>query len=82
MRYLLILPLLILPLALAACDGVADDEPDLAVATFEATLQGALDVRLSGEAWLVESPLFNVPSLDELDGPSRGIHCHHDLAGC
>ena len=65
MRRVFFLPLLILPLALVACDGVAaEDEPDVALAasTFQATLEGALDVRLSGEAWL-----FDRLSLEEND---------------
>ena len=63
MRYLILLPLLILPLVLTACDGVAD-EPDVPEATFEATLQGAVDARLEGEAWLFDSA-FGLPLFDD-----------------
>ena len=66
MRYLILLPLLILPLVLTACDGVTD-EPDVSEATFEATLQGAVDARLEGEAWLFNSAFGLSPFGDDLD---------------
>ena len=71
MRYLSVLSLLALPLALAACDGGVADEPDVQASTFEATLQGALDARLEGEAWLFDRSLFDASDLDLPPGFDR-----------
>lgn len=74
-RFLCRLPVLFAVAALLlmpACDSGGDDEPeavDLPPGTFEATLEGAEDTRLSGEAGFFN---FDLALPDSLDIPLPG----------